>query len=315
MGEEWEEALVKAKYGRRHDRHFHRKVTLKEAQVWRPTALENYFYSLEKSRSHPCGRINELEDLGKASWSSLELSLESGCDLNKHRSLGRTVTWEAHLEQKLRSGCPSGRHLSNRGLEMPKAKHSGYLILLEDSTEVKSVSIWWKRLMLFICSVVSDLWLHGLQHARLLCPSPRPGVYSNSCPLSWWCHSIILSSVIPFYSCLLFFPASGSFPMSWLFTSGGQSIRVSASASVLPVNIQDWFPLGWTGLIALQFKGLSRVFSSTTVQKHHFWCSALFMVQLSHPCMTTGKTTVLTMRTFVGKVMSLLFLICCLVLS
>ena len=112
-------SACEGKIGERHDRHFHRKITLKEAQAWRPTALENYFYSLEKSRSHPCGRINELEDLGKASWSSLELSLEGGCDLNKHRSLGRTVTWEAHLEQKLWSGCPSGRHLSNRGLEMP----------------------------------------------------------------------------------------------------------------------------------------------------------------------------------------------------
>ena len=119
----------------------------------------------------------------------------------------------------------------------------------------------------FSCSVVSDsLRPHGLQHARPLCPSPTPGAYSNSCPSSQWCHPIISSSVIPFSSCLQSFPASGSFPMSQFFTSGGQSIGVSASASVPPVNIQDWFPLGWTAWISLQFKGLSRVFSNTTVQ-------------------------------------------------
>ena len=119
----------------------------------------------------------------------------------------------------------------------------------------------------FSCSVVSDsLRPHGLQHARPLCPSPTPGAYSNSCPSSQWCHPIISSSVIPFSSCLQSFPASGSFPMSQFFTSGGQSIGVSASASVPPVNIQDWFPLGWTAWISLQFKGLLRVFSNTTVQ-------------------------------------------------
>ena len=94
-------------------------------------------------------------------------------------------------------------------------------------------------------------------HARPPCPAPTPGVYSNTCPLSWWCHPIISSFVIPFSSCLQSFPASGSFQMSQFFTSGGQSIGVSASASVLPMNIQDWFPLGWTGWISLQFKGLS----------------------------------------------------------
>ena len=110
------------------------------------------------------------------------------------------------------------------------------------------------------CSVMSDsLWPHGLQHYRLPCPSPTPGAYSNSCPLSWWCHSTISSSVFPFSSCLQSFPASGSFPLSQFFTSGGQSIGVSASVSVLPMNIQDWFPLGWTGWISLQSKGLSRV--------------------------------------------------------
>ena len=102
---------------------------------------------------------------------------------------------------------------------------------------------------------------HGLQHARPPCPSPTPGVFSNSCPLSWGCHTNISSSVVPFSSCPQSFPKSGSFPMSQLFTSVGQNIGVSASASVLPINIQDLFPLGWTGLMSLQSKGLSRIFS------------------------------------------------------
>ena len=120
----------------------------------------------------------------------------------------------------------------------------------------------------FSHSVVADcLWPHGLQHARPPCPSPTPGVYSNTCPLSWWCHSTISSSVFPF-SCLQSFSASGSFQMSQFFTSGGQNTGVSASASVLPMNIQDWFLFGWTGWISLQSKGLSRVFSNITVQKH-----------------------------------------------
>ena len=121
----------------------------------------------------------------------------------------------------------------------------------------------------FSCSVVSDsLWPHESQHARPLCPSPTPGVYSNSCPLSQWCHPTISSSVIPFFSCPQSFPASGSFPMSQFFASGGQRIGVSASTSVLPMNTQDWSPLGWTVWIFLLPKGLSRVFSNTTVQKH-----------------------------------------------
>ena len=111
---------------------------------------------------------------------------------------------------------------------------------------------------------------HGLQHARPPCPSPTPRVHSNSCPLSRWWHPTISSSVVPFSSCLHSFPASGSFPMSQLFASGGQSTGVSASASVLPMNIQNWSPLRWTGWIALQSKGISRVFSNTTVQKHQF---------------------------------------------
>ena len=126
----------------------------------------------------------------------------------------------------------------------------------------------------FSCSVVSDSWRrHGLQHARPPCPSPTIRVYLNSCPLSQWCHPTILSSVVPFSSHLQSFPASGFFPMSQLYASGGQSIGVSASITVLPKNIQEWFPLGWIGWLSLQSKGLSRVFSNTTVQKHQFFSS------------------------------------------
>ena len=124
-------------------------------------------------------------------------------------------------------------------------------------------------------SVVSDsLYPHGLQHARLPCPSPTPRAYSNLCPSSW-CHPTISSSVIPFSSCLQSFPVSGAFPMSQFFASGGQSIGVSVSASVLPMNTQDWSPLGWTGWISLQSKGLSRVFSNTIVQKHQYFGTQL----------------------------------------
>ena len=125
-------------------------------------------------------------------------------------------------------------------------------------------------LLLFHHSVVSDfLRPHELQHARPPCPSPTAGVYPNPCPLSRWCHPTISSSVVAF-SCLQSFPSSGSFQMSQLFAAGGQSIRVSASTSVFPMNTQDWSPFGWTGWISLQSKGLSRVFSNTTVLKHQF---------------------------------------------
>ena len=128
----------------------------------------------------------------------------------------------------------------------------------------------------FSHSAMSDsLLTHGLQHARTPCPSPTPGIHSNSRPSSQWCHPNISSSVIPFSSCPQSFPASGSFPRSQFFTSGGRIIGVSASASVLPMNIQDWFPLGWTGWISLHSKGLSRVFSNTTVQKHQFFTAQL----------------------------------------
>ena len=137
-------------------------------------------------------------------------------------------------------------------------------------------------MFLFSCTVVSDfLWPHGLQHTRLPCPSPSPGACSNSCPLSWCCHPTISSSVIPF-SCLQFSPTSGSFPMSQLFTSGGQNIGASASVSVLPMNIKGWFPLEWTGLISLQSKGPSRVFSSTIVRKHQFFSAQPSLWSNSH---------------------------------
>ena len=138
-------------------------------------------------------------------------------------------------------------------------------------------------LVQFSCSVVSDsLRPHELQHSRPPCPSPIPGVHSNSRPSSQWCHPAISSSVIPFSSCPQSLPASGSFPMSQLFASGGQSIGVSASTSVFPMNTQDWSPLGWTGWISLQSKGLSRVFSNTTVQKHQFFSTQLSSQSNSH---------------------------------
>ena len=135
----------------------------------------------------------------------------------------------------------------------------------------------------FSRSVVFDsLWPHELQHTKPPCPLPAPGVYPNSCALSRWCHPAISSSVVFFSSCPQSLPASGSFPMSQLFAWGGQSIRVSASASILPMNTQDWSPLGWTGWISLQSKGLSRVFSNTTVQKHQLFSAQLSSQSNSH---------------------------------
>ena len=160
----------------------------------------------------------------------------------------------------------------------------------------------------FSCSVVPDsLWPHKSQHARTPCPSPTPGVHSNSCPLIQWCHSAISSSVIPFFSCSQSLPASGSFPMSQLFAWGGQSIGVSVLASVLPMNTQDWSPSWWTGWISLQFRGLSRVFSSTTVWKPNSLAPSLLYVQFSHSCVTTIKTIALT-------AMQCLLFKCCLAL-
>ena len=160
----------------------------------------------------------------------------------------------------------------------------------------------------FSHSVVSDsLQPHGPQHARPPCPSPTPGVHPNPCPSSQWCHPTISSSVVPFSSCPQSFPASGSFQMG-LFESGSQSIGVSASTSVLPMNIQDWFPLGWTAWISLQSKGLSKsLLQHYSSKASILWCSAFFIVQLSHPSMTTGKTRALTRWISIGKVMFLLF--------
>ena len=157
-------------------------------------------------------------------------------------------------------------------------------------------------------SVMSDsLWLHGLQHTRLPCPSPSPGAGSNSCPSSQWCQSTISSSATPFSSCLQSFPALGAFLMTGLFVSGGQSIRASASASVLPMNIQDWYPLGFTIWSPCSPRD-SREYSPTTqFESINSSAPRFFMVQLSHPYMTTGKTIALTRRTSAGKVMFLLF--------
>ena len=155
----------------------------------------------------------------------------------------------------------------------------------------------------FSHSVVSDsLRPHGLQHTRLSCPSPTPRACLNSCPFSQWCHPTISSSVIPFSSHLQSFPESGSFPKSRLFASSGQSIGVSASASVLPMNIQGWFPLGWTGWISLQSTGLSKsLFQHHSSKASILQCSAFFIVQFSHPYMTTRKTIALTRQTLVAK--------------
>ena len=171
-----------------------------------------------------------------------------------------------------------------------------------------------KPFNLYCCSftvqLLSHVWLFvtlwiAASQASL---SPSPGVCSNSCTVSQWCHPTISSSVFPLSSCLQSFPASGSFPISCFFTSGGQTIGASASASVLPMNIQGWFPLGLTGLISLQFKGLSRVFSNTTVQKHQFFGTQPFLLFSSHiHTWLPERNIALTIRTFVGKVMSLLF--------
>ena len=156
----------------------------------------------------------------------------------------------------------------------------------------------------FSHSVMSNsLWPHGLQHTRLPCPSPTPRAYSNSCPLSRWCHPTISSSIAPFFPCPQPFPASGSFPVSQLFASDGQGTGASASASVLPMNIQDWFPLGWTGWISLQSKG-SQESSATPEFKT---VNSLVLSFLYGPSLTSRKAIALTIQTFVGKVMSLLF--------
>ena len=147
------------------------------------------------------------------------------------------------------------------------ARHQAVQFLEKTKNEIEVwVTAHHRPSVQFSCSAESDsLWPHEPQHTRSPCPSPTPGVHPNPCPLSWWCHPTISSSVIPFSSCPQSFPPSGSFPVSQLFASDGQSIGLSASTSVLPVNTQDWSPLGWTGWISLHSKGLSSVFSNTTV--------------------------------------------------
>ena len=145
------------------------------------------------------------------------------------------------------------------------------------------VGSWYGFSVQFSCSLVSDsLRPHESQHATPPCPLPTPRVYPNPCPLRQWCHPTISSSVVPFSSCPQSLPALESFPMSQLFTWGGQSIGVSASTSVLPMNTQDWSPLGWTGWISLRSKGLSRVFSNTTVQKHQLFSAQPSSQSTSH---------------------------------
>ena len=177
-----------------------------------------------------------------------------------------------------------GCHASLQGIFPPQGLNQGLLQCRQILYHLSSKGSLILASVQFSHSVVSDsLRLHGLQYARPPCPSPTPGVYSNSCPLSQWCHPTISASVIPFSSCLQSLPASGSFQMSQFFISGGQSIGVSASASALPRNIQDWYTLGWTDWISLQSKGLSRVFfSNTTVQKHQFYCTMLSLQSNSH---------------------------------
>ena len=161
----------------------------------------------------------------------------------------------------------------------------------------------------FSCSVMSDsLWPHESQHSRPPCPSTNSGVHSESRPSSWWCHLAISSSIVPFSSCPQSPPASGSFPMSRLFVSRGQSVGASTLASVFPVNIQGWFPLGLTSLIPLLSQGtLQSLLQHHNLKASVFRCLAFFRLQLPHLYMTMGKTTALTIQTFVSKVMSLLY--------
>ena len=166
----------------------------------------------------------------------------------------------------------------------------------------------WHQSVQFTRSLVSNsLQPHGLQRARPPCPSPTPRASSNSCPSSWWCHPTISSSVVPFSSCLQSFPAPRSFQMSQLSASGGQSIGASASASLLPVNIQDWFPLGWTVGSPCSPRDSQSLLQHHNSKASILWRSAFSMVQLSHQYMTIEKTIALTKWIFVGKVMSLLF--------
>ena len=212
------------------------------------------------------------------------------CLLHCRWILDHWSTWEAHFTVTLSKTHPAPGALNSWitksfiQLAAENLLSSGTIVDSDETVASKRKTLahteltcgWGKILHIssvqFSHSIVSNsLWPHELQHTRPLCPSPTPGVYPNSCPLSRWCHPTISCSVVPFSSCPQSFPASGSCQMSQHFTSGGQSIGVSASTSVLPMNTQDWSPLGQTGWISLQSKGLSRVFSNTTVQKHQFF--------------------------------------------
>ena len=196
---------------------------------------------------------------------------------------------------------------SRVGAQEPSSETVCHICLLFNLYCLLSSSLW------FSCQVMSDsYWLHRLHHARLPCSLPSPRICPSSCPLNRWCHPTNSSSVTLFFFYVQSFPASGSFPMSQLFTLGGQCIGASASASVLPKCIWGWFPLRLTGLISLVPKGLSRVFYSTTVWKHQFYSTlpSLLSVQLLHAYMTTGMRIALTIQTSVGKVMFLLLTHC-----
>ena len=186
----------------------------------------------------------------------------------------------------------------------------GNLISGSSAFSQTSLNIWkfTVNVLLKPGSVIStSLWPHQLQYARLPCPLPSPGVCSNSCWLSQWYYATISSCVIPFLPCLQSFPASGSFPVNRLFTSSGQSIGASVSASVLPMNIQGWFPLRLTGSISLQSKRFSRVFSSTTIQKHNFFGTQPSLLSNFHIHIWLLVKIALTIWTFISKVMSLFF--------
>ena len=210
---------------------------------------------------------------------------------------------ESHGQRSL-AGCSPWGHRVGLNLDSTTTRMVPSVSLVESV----DVEIWLLGRGLFSHPVMSDsLQPHEPQHARPPCPSPAPRVYQNSCPLSRWCHPTISSSVVPFSSCPQSFPASGSFPMSQFFASGGQSIGLSASASVLPMNTQDWSPLGWTGWSSLQSKGLSRIFSNTTVQSINCWVLSLLYGASLTSIYESGKKHTLTRETFVGKLMSLLF--------
>ena len=212
-------------------------------------------------------------------------SLENEYSLYWYSAMTRSIHWKIMQDFTLELIFQKGRHVSTSFCDwvvtwglgqqqksgIPCYGSSSGLIFIFSSVQFSSVA-----------QSCPTLQPHESQHTKPPCPSPTPAVYSNSCPWSQWCHPAISSSVVAFSSCPQFLPASGSFPMSQLFTSGGWSFGVSASASVLPMNTQDLSPSGWTGWISLQSKGLSRVFSNTTVQKHQFFGAQLSSQSNSH---------------------------------